>query len=254
MGSVRLLPLVALAAVCLLLLKIVGFLMSGSGVLTGHSPASAQQKINNTTNNPKQNLQQDKKEKPRSLKEELDLLRKNLSESLVTGSSDKKKPKANEKGISSGPETQSARSEFAILQSLSNRRKQLEERERQLMLQRNLLKAAEKRLEARLAELKSRQGRVAKGVKRQKTSASEQYSKLIQMYSKMKPADAARIFNRLDLEVLVDIVQGMKARTMSSILSAMDPAKAERLTIRIATEGKNDPLNTQSLPKIKSIE
>jgi len=43
MGNVRVLPLVVFAGLCLLGLKAMGLLLSGSYVLSGSAPASAQQ-------------------------------------------------------------------------------------------------------------------------------------------------------------------------------------------------------------------
>ncbi len=219
-------------------------------MLTGHSNASANSNIIGKTVNKNSTVQ--------------NTVEVSQNNQLITGNVDKakknnenqeteqKENKSKDPEISSGPEFRPTKSEFAILQSLAQRRKKLDEREKQLVLQRNLLKAAEKRLNARLTELKSLEQRVDKDVRKQKENESAQYSKLIQMYSKMKPADAARIFNRLDLDVLVGLVNGMKAKAMSSILSAMDPAKAERLTLKIANQGQKASLGTKSLPKIKN--
>ena len=258
MGKLRLLPLVAFATFFLLILKTFGLFLN-LGFATGQAPASADSsqspiKKNNTVEEKMSIV----KNFPLIDKPEINL---ELVDDITTGEVDKSEKKdgasdqekdTSQNVLSSGPELRSKKSEFAILQSLAKRREKLDEREKQLILQRNLLKAAEKRLEARIAEIKSMESRVQKTARQQKDTQSEQYSKLIQMYSKMKPADAARIFNRLDMDVLIGLVQGMKARAMSSILSAMDPAKAELLTLRIANEGKAHAMNTKSLPKIKN--
>ncbi|MBZ0218410.1 MAG: hypothetical protein K8F25_17770, partial [Fimbriimonadaceae bacterium] len=76
------------------------------------------------------------------------------------------------------------------------------------------------------------------------------------MYEMMKPKDAARIFNRLDLPILIDVVSQMKARKMAAILAAMESEAAERLTIEIATQGRQSPFQSEetagdgALPKI----
>ena len=54
------------------------------------------------------------------------------------------------------------------------------------------------------------------------------------MYENMKAKDAAKIFDRLDLRILVEVVNAMNARRMSDILGLMTPEAAERLTIEIA--------------------
>ena len=53
----------------------------------------------------------------------------------------------------------------------------------------------------------------------------------------MKPKDAARIFERLDMGVLIDVVKRMQPRRMSAVLAAMDPVVAQDLTVELATGG-----------------
>ena len=55
------------------------------------------------------------------------------------------------------------------------------------------------------------------------------------MYEAMKPKDAARVFDRLGLDVLVPVVQQMNPRKMSEVLAAMAPERAEKLTVALAT-------------------
>ena len=68
----------------------------------------------------------------------------------------------------------------------------------------------------------------------------------------MKPKDAARIFDRLDMNVLTGLVSQMKPRVMSAILAAMTSAAAERLTLEIVNRGKTKVRTAASLPKIQS--
>ena len=61
------------------------------------------------------------------------------------------------------------------------------------------------------------------------------------MYENMKPKDAARIFNRLDMNILVEVSTKMKPRTMSAILAQMAPDAAERLTVELANRASGRP-------------
>ena len=58
---------------------------------------------------------------------------------------------------------------------------------------------------------------------------------LVIMYESMKPKDAARVFDRLGLDVLVPVVQQMNPRKMSEVMAAMSPDRAEKLTVALAT-------------------
>ena len=72
------------------------------------------------------------------------------------------------------------------------------------------------------------------------------------MYENKKPKDAARIFDRLDLRIRVDVSTQMKPRQMAEILAQMSPESAERLTVELATRaGANLAPGPDQLPKIQ---
>ncbi len=54
------------------------------------------------------------------------------------------------------------------------------------------------------------------------------------MYENMKSKDAARILDRLDMKILVDVATQINPRKMSEILAQMTPEAAERLTVELA--------------------
>ena len=60
------------------------------------------------------------------------------------------------------------------------------------------------------------------------------------MYETMKPKDAAKIFDRLDPKVLLEVASQIKPQRMSEILAVMSPEAAERLTVELATQGPSD--------------
>jgi flagellar motility protein MotE (MotC chaperone) len=144
--------------------------------------------------------------------------------------------------------------ERAILERLQQRRKQLDKRTRDLDMRESLLKAAEKRVEARVNELKELEKKVNAATGHRDKSQKQQFESLVAMYEAMRPKDAARIFDRLDISILVEVATGMKARSMSAILAQMTPEAAERLTVELANRASaNDGAKTASpdqLPKI----
>jgi flagellar motility protein MotE (MotC chaperone) len=73
------------------------------------------------------------------------------------------------------------------------------------------------------------------------------------MYENMKAKDAAKVFDRLDLRILVEVVNAMNARRMSDILGLMTPEAAERLTIEIANRSGaiGKAAGPAELPKIE---
>ena len=143
--------------------------------------------------------------------------------------------------------------ERAVLESLQQRRQELETRSRELEVRDSLLRAAEKRIEQRLQELKELEARVNGADKKKDEEESAKFKSLVSMYENMKAKDAAKIFDRLDLRILVEVVNAMNARRMSDILGLMTPEAAERLTIEIANRsgaiGKTSA--PAELPKIE---
>jgi flagellar motility protein MotE (MotC chaperone) len=70
------------------------------------------------------------------------------------------------------------------------------------------------------------------------------------MYEGMKPKDAAKVFDRLELSVLFDIASQIAPRKMSDIMGQMQPEAAERLTVELARRASGDKSQSAELPKI----
>lgn len=142
--------------------------------------------------------------------------------------------------------------ERAVLERLQERRQELDDRNRSLDMRESLLKAAEKRINAKLAELRGMETQVdGAQVSRQKNNAAR-FKDLVAMYENMKSKDAARIFERLDLKILVEVSTQMKPAKMAEILGLMTPEAAERLTVELANRASgNTSVAADQLPKIQ---
>jgi flagellar motility protein MotE (MotC chaperone) len=60
----------------------------------------------------------------------------------------------------------------------------------------------------------------------------------------MKPKAAAVIFDRLDMAVLLQVVERMREPKASDVIARMDPVKAKQLTIELAR--RRPPLHGES--------
>ena len=60
------------------------------------------------------------------------------------------------------------------------------------------------------------------------------------MYEGMKPKDAAKVFDRLEMPVLFEIASQIAPRKMSDIMGLMSPEAAERLTVEMARRAGGD--------------
>ncbi len=143
--------------------------------------------------------------------------------------------------------------ERAVLDRLQERRKELENRNRELDMRESLIKAAEKRLEAKVTELKDVEARIKVATSARDTAEVQRFQSIVSMYENMKAKDAARIFDRLDMKVLIEVSTAMKPRSMSEILAQMTPEAAEKLTVELANRAnaQQKMQNPNELPKIE---
>lgn len=130
--------------------------------------------------------------------------------------------------------TQGSRSELAILERLSQRREALNGREKELEMREALLKAAEKRLQKRVDELRSLEESIKMATRSRRAEHEEDLGKLVAMYQAMKPKQAAKIFEVMDQDVLLDIIKIMNARKVAAIIGEMSSKTAGALSIAIA--------------------
>ena len=143
-------------------------------------------------------------------------------------------------------------SERAILERLQARRQELETRAREIDIRENLLKSAEKRIESRVEELKATEARISSATGQKAETDAARMKGIITMYEGMKPKDAAKVFDRLEMSVLFEIASQIAPRKMSDILGLMQPEAAERLTVEMARRaGSEKSASTADLPKIE---
>ncbi|ERF86205.1 flagellar protein FlbB [Bradyrhizobium viridifuturi] len=143
-------------------------------------------------------------------------------------------------------------SERAILERLQSRRQELETRAREVEIRESLLKAAEKRIEAKVEEAKANDAKANADAAAKAEAEAARFKGIVTMYENMKPKDAAKVFDRLEMNVLYQIASQIQPRKMSDILGLMQPEAAERLTVELARRAGGDKsASTDDLPKIE---
>jgi len=143
-------------------------------------------------------------------------------------------------------------SERAILERLQARRQELEARAREIDIRESLLKAAEKRIESRVEEMKAVESRLSNSSEQKAEAEIARFKSIVTMYEGMKPKDAARVFDRLEMSVLIEIASQIAPRKMSDILGLMQSDAAERLTVELARRAGGDKTaQAVDLPKIE---
>jgi flagellar motility protein MotE (MotC chaperone) len=253
--NIRVIPVVVIAVFCLAVLKVAGLLFDGGYVFDDDpqsgGPSWAQQNLN-FPGGPKP-------AKPAS---------RDLND--VTGSVDKDKEKPadakDEKPQPAAPQTKPdgvvlhpeenqqpvSDSERAILERLQSRRQELDTRAREIDIRESLLKEAEKRIETKVGEMKAIEARTQADNAQKADAQNAKLKGLVTTYEGMKPKDAAKVFDRLEMPVLIEIASQIAPRKMSDILGLMQPDAAERLTVELARRANGDPSGgSADLPKIE---
>jgi flagellar motility protein MotE (MotC chaperone) len=124
--------------------------------------------------------------------------------------------------------------EVDVLQQLAKRRAELDQRARQLDEREALVKAAEQRMDQKMAELKALQATVQDLLKQRNTADEQELQSLVKVYENMKPKAAAAIFEEMDMDVLLDVISRMNERKVSPILALVNPTRAKEITYELA--------------------
>ena len=242
--DIRVLPVVLIAIFSLAVLKVAGLVLDG-GYVFDYQPQSSQK-----------SWAQDTLNFPGSKFDPAD----------ITGSTHEKPNEAAAKPPAPVPEVAKpdgvvvypepsqpvSASERAILERLQSRRQELETRAREIDIRESLLKAAEKRIDSRVEELKAVESRITTATDQKTETDAARFKGIITMYEGMKPKDAAKVFDRLEMSVLFEIASQIAPRKMSDILGLMAPEAAERLTIEMARRAAPDrSAAAAELPKIE---
>jgi flagellar motility protein MotE (MotC chaperone) len=145
--------------------------------------------------------------------------------------------------------------ERAILERLQQRREELDNRAHELDIRESLIQSAEKRMDAKLAEIKQVETQIKQTTQQKDDAEKAQLKGLVTMYENMKPRDAAKIFDGLDSNVLLEVAAEINPRTMADIVAQMSPAVAQHLTVELADQAqqqnKDGDGSAADLPKIQ---
>ncbi len=124
--------------------------------------------------------------------------------------------------------------EIELLQQLTERRQILESREQELEIRTGLLTAAETRIDKKIEELKVLRETISGLIKTFDAQQDAKLLSLVKIYENMKPKDAARIFEDLELDTLLDVAERMKERKLAPVMAKMNPKKAREMTVELA--------------------
>lgn len=123
-----------------------------------------------------------------------------------------------------------------ILKALSKKRHKLEEKEKEILAKSHLVEAAQKKLDSEISKWSNKETvKEAELVKKENQKKNNKISELAKIYQSMKPGDAAKILETLDMDILLPILGLMSPIKSAPIFAAMAPAKAKEITEQLAS-------------------
>jgi flagellar motility protein MotE (MotC chaperone) len=139
-----------------------------------------------------------------------------------------------ETAVPAAPPAAVSDEERALLLDLRHRREQLEAKSKLLDQREAEMQAADRKLDARVEQLTALQTRLEALEATRQEHQSENWAGLVKTYEAMKPRDAAAIFDALDMQVLLQVLDRMQERRAAAVLAAMQPDRARLATQLLA--------------------
>ncbi len=124
------------------------------------------------------------------------------------------------------------------MQNLSKRREELERWENNIQIKEATLDATQKRIDDKIKQIEAMKKQVALLLAQYNTQEDAKIHSLVKIYENMKPSEAARIFDEVEMPILLLVIDSMAEKKAAPILAAMNPKKAKQLTVELANERK----------------
>lgn len=113
------------------------------------------------------------------------------------------------------------------LSRLNERKKELDAREAEIARQENELAKQKDELEHRLKDLEGMRAKISEMLADRVKTDETKLDTLVQMYSNMKPQQAAKIFETMDEDLAVEILGRMKKKNAADLMNLLKAEKAQ---------------------------
>lgn len=117
-----------------------------------------------------------------------------------------------------------------VLKSLSQERELVRDQKAQIDKRKSELALAHDKLEIEKSALLELKGSIETLLKKVEAAQTDDLNRLIAFYENMKPAEAARIMDDLDIEVTILVLATMKPRVAAPIMAKMSPVRARAVS------------------------
>ncbi|MBB3871853.1 MotE family protein [Brevundimonas mediterranea] len=124
--------------------------------------------------------------------------------------------------------------ELKIIQSLSQRRTELDARDQDFATTLPLMVAAEQKLDAKVQALAALKAEMKQMLGQVDEREKAEIDRLVQVYSAMRPKEAAPVMASLEDRVRLPVAAAMRPRTLAAIMAQMTAPQAKELTEKLA--------------------
>ena len=128
-----------------------------------------------------------------------------------------------------------------LLNSLLEREKAVEERERQVRMRIEAMSLAQEELDRSIAELTAAEQELRSTIALAEGAAERDIQQLITVYENMKPKDAAVLFEQMDPDFAAGFLGRMRPDAAAGIMTGLSPEVAYSISAILAGRNANVP-------------
>ncbi|MCL2673086.1 MAG: hypothetical protein FWF01_01705 [Alphaproteobacteria bacterium] len=126
--------------------------------------------------------------------------------------------------------------EAEIVERMARRRSEIDAQSRDIDARQEVLRAAEVQIDAKITKLQELEAHLKTLMNLYDEKENNRINSLVRIYGNMRPKDAARILDDLEMPVLLAIFERMNENRSAPIMAAMNQERARALTLEIAAK------------------
>lgn len=142
--------------------------------------------------------------------------------------------KAEAEPVAAAAKTDFSPEEINHFMKLNERKNQLDAREEELGRVDAELQAQRQELEKRIVELEKTRAGISEVLEERMKTDDKKVETLVQVYSSMKPVQAAKVLETMDEGLAIEILGRMKKKSAAEVMNLMKPEKAQNFSEKFA--------------------
>ncbi len=152
--------------------------------------------------------------------------------------------------------------DFDFVKDFKDRKKALDQKEEELKAWEAEIQTQKSELDTKISEIQKIRKDISAQLEERVKADQGKIDTLVQVYTQMKPSQAAKVFESLDEDLAVDILTKMKKKSAADILNLLKADKAQLLSEKFAgyarkpaaAKNTNTNSNNQTKPEGAPVE